>query len=99
MPKPTGRHSDWPWPLSLIPRSWNSWSSETEPVKILGNATGHLDVPGKGQWAIAGVARIPVPVFFAVQTSSGLYVRLALIRYDYHGRYYTWPSFALKRYA
>ena len=97
---PTGKHSDWPWPLSLIPRGWNAWESDVPPVKIAGNVPWHkhLDVPARGQWAIAGYERVKIPVFFAFQTKRGRYMRLALIRYDYVDGYYTFFSFAYRHY-
>lgn len=99
--KPTGRHTDWPWPFSLIKRGWHTWSSEIEPVQICGNVPEglHLDIPPRGCWAIAGVGRLPIPVFFAFKTSGGRYLRLALIRYDYVDHYYTVFSFAYRNYA
>lgn len=87
---PSGKHNDWIWPFSLIPRGFNAVASENEPVKLLGNATGHLDVPPKGTWVLAW------PLYFALRTKSGWHFRFG-IRYDYVDRYYTFPAIALKK--
>lgn len=41
--KPTGKHTDWMWPFSMIPRGLTSYEAESVPKKIAGNAkTEHL---------------------------------------------------------
>lgn len=96
---PQGKHTDWIFPFSEIPRSWNAFASDVPPVKIAGTERpeDHLDIPEKGRWVIAGIERLKIPVYFALTTRSGWHFRIGLFRYDYEARYYTWPTFTLKR--
>jgi hypothetical protein len=87
---PSGNHTDWPWPFSLIPRRWNAVPSEHEPVQLLGTASGHLDIPDRGTWTIAW------PIYVALTSRKGWHFRFG-IRYDYIDRYYTFPSFTIKK--
>lgn len=96
--KPAGFHTDWLWPFSRIPRGWNSWDSDVPPVRVAGNATGHLDVVAPGTWALVGYKHHRIPVCFVIQTKGRIYFRLGLIRYDYEAHYYTAPTGALRKY-
>lgn len=88
---PTGRHTDWFWPFSYIPRSWTGWNSDKPPKQMLGNVPSgdHLDVSPAGTWAFAW------PFYFVVHFKSGWYARFG-IRYDYVDHYYTFPAFTIK---
>jgi hypothetical protein len=81
---PAGNHTDWIWPLSLIPRRLTSIESKRPPRKIFGNVldTDHLDVPPKGKWVIA------LPLHWAWTTKVGDINRISFARYDYNGEYY-----------
>ena len=110
---PEGKHDDWrykpdipiigpilgilTWPLSQIPRHWTAFDSDIPPVKILGTAEGHLDIPSRGTWALAGVGDIPIPVYFAITAENGTHFHIGLFRYDYNGHYYQIPSLTFKR--
>lgn len=89
---PKGRHTDWPWPFSFIPRSWNAWASNKLPKQLLGNAKGHLDIPAPGEWTIDW------PPYVAIHRFSGWYARFG-IRYDYVDHYYTFPALTIKKYV
>lgn len=94
---PNGRHDDWPWPFSYIPRRWTAFDSDIPPVKLCGTETDpHLDIPEQGKWVIAGVGEIKLPLYFALTTNSGWHFRIG-IRYDFLDRYYTFPSFTIKK--
>lgn len=100
--KPTGRHKDWPWPLSYIPRSWTSFEA-APPRKWLGNAKlEHAiyqgkayaypkPIPDRGQWWLGW------PLYFALQTKGGWYFRIG-IRFDDRDFYFNWPAFTIKRF-
>ncbi len=94
---PAGRHDDWIWPFRYIPRSWTAFRSDISPVKIAGTAAGHLDIPERGRWVLAGVEKLKIPVYFAITTSTGLHFRIGLFRYDYVDRYYELFPLSLKR--
>jgi hypothetical protein len=87
---PKGKHTDWVWPLSYIPRRWTAWSSTNEPRKIIGSATGHLDIPPRGTWVLAW------PPYFAVTLPNGAHFRLGF-RHDYQDHYYTFVPLTLKK--
>lgn len=88
---PTGRHTDWIFPFSLIPRSWTAWESDTPPRKLCGNAKTVKPIPDSGEWLLSW------PLYFAFQTKGGIHGRIG-IRWDDVDHYYQFPSFTLKRY-
>ncbi len=90
---PAGRHTDWPWPLSLIPRRWTARESGRLPVKLLGTVPrdAHLDIPRPGQWVLAW------PLYFAITTENGVHFRIGIARYDYVDHYYQLGTLAWKR--
>ena len=99
MPIPSGRHTDWPWLLSWVPRRWTAFESEIPPLQLFGNVPpgAHLDIPARGQWTIATIAHGNLPLYFAIRTKSNWYFRFG-VRFDYLNKYYTFPSIALKHY-
>lgn len=96
---PRGKHDDWIWPFSLIPRRWNTFASDVEPVKICGteDPADHLDIPERGRWAVAGIGHLKIPAYFAATTRGGWHVRIGLLRYDYVNHYYTGPTLTIKK--
>ncbi len=96
---PAGRHNDWWWPFSLIPRRWTAFNSDIPPVKIAGTerAQDHVDIPERGKWILAGVGNLKIPVYFAVTTKAGWHFRIGLFRYDYIDGYYQIFTFTIKR--
>jgi hypothetical protein len=90
---PPGRHTDWPWPLSYIPRSWTAVESQRKPVQVLGTVGKgeNLDVPKPGRFTLAW------PPYFAVTGPRGIHFRIGVARYDYVDEYYQIPTVALKR--
>jgi hypothetical protein len=103
---PTGKHSDWPWPFSLIPRRWTAVESDKEPaaVSVLfsdGNGTlqnispVNPDVPAPGE---ACISFCRYGVMFSA-CGFGWLLRIGTFRYDYTDRYYTFPTFTLKRHS
>ncbi len=79
---PAGPHNDWPWPFRYIPRRWTAWNSEKPPTRLLGSATGHLDITPTGTWALTW------PPYLTLRTRKGWHFRIG-IRYDYTDHYYT----------
>lgn len=88
---PNGRHTDWIWPFSYIPRSWTGWNSIKLPKQLVGNVPvgAHLDVPLEGEWAFVW------PFYLVVHFKNGWYARFG-IRYDYVDKYYTFPALTVK---
>lgn len=99
MPIPAGRHTDWIWPLSYIPRNWTAFNSDVPPVKIAGTERleDHLDIPERGKWVLAGVMNLRIPVYFALTTNSGWHFRVGLLRYDFVDEYYQIATFTIKK--
>jgi hypothetical protein len=89
MPIPEGNHDDWRWPFNKIPRSLTAIESEYYPKKLLGNATGFLDVPNPGTWVLAW------PPHWAYTTKDGDINRISIARFDYTDYYYQIGSLRL----
>lgn len=89
---PTGKHDDWVWPLSYIPRHWTAFEGKP-PRQLAGSAdpNGHLDITARGTWSLAW------PFHFTFYTHGGWMFAIG-IRYDYNDLYYNWPRFTLKHY-
>lgn len=84
----------------MIPRRWTAFESDIPPLRIWGNAEGHLDIPVEnGTWAVAGVGNWKLPVHFAVRFQGGAVFAIGLQRYDYEDHYYTGPRLTWRRYA
>jgi hypothetical protein len=86
------RHTDWPWLLSWVPRSWNAWISTVGPKRLLGNIKPDdtIDIPDAGRWVVAW------PPYLAATTRRNLHLRIGW-RYDYIDHYYTAPAATIKR--
>ena len=84
------RHDDWPWPFSLIPRRWNAILSDVPP-RTFGYA-GDVPPPGRCVFAASRFG-----FMFSFQTRSHWLVRVGTFRYDMVDRYYTFPTFTLKK--
>ena len=101
--KISGRHDDWPWPLSSVPRRWTAVSGNP-PRKTFGTTpltraefNGRQfrypkPIPPAGRWHFT-----IWPLYFGMTTHSGWHFRLG-VRYDDIDGYYSWPSVTLKRY-
>jgi hypothetical protein len=87
-----GRHTDWPWLFSWVPRSWTTFKG-SPPKQLFGNVPNgeHLDIPPPGHWTITW------PPYFAFQTKSGWLFRIG-IRWDYNSGTYEFPSFKIGHY-
>ena len=83
------KHTDWPWPLSLIPRRWTAIPSDKGPWSI-----GYQkDVPPPGRWTLA-FSRYGF--MFSVNARGWLF-RVGTFRYDYVDKYFQIPTLTLKR--
>ena len=91
-------HNDWIFPFCYIPRSWTSFKLFQPPKVIIGYKVldWNKDAPNPCQrhswsWYIS------IPLYFTVTFgNSGFYMRIGC-RYDDIDKYYTVPSFALKK--
>jgi hypothetical protein len=82
---PTGPHTDWPWPFSLIPRRWTAVPSDTPPFTI-----GYeKDVPPPGRWVIA---LSKYGFMFSFQTKGGWLFRIGTA-----SKYYELFTLTLKK--
>ncbi len=86
---PSGRHTDWIWPFSYIPRTWTSFLGKP-PRKLLGTSPEAKPIPDSG-WELLW------PLYFAARSKGGWYIRIG-IRWDDVDQYYTWPSFTIKHF-
>ena len=87
---PTGKHTDWPWPLSLVPRKWTAIPSNNPPGTIGDNT----DVPPPGKWVLAWSR---FGFMFSFQTRGRWLFRIGTFRYDYVDRYYEILTLTLKK--
>ncbi len=95
-------HNDWPWPLSLIPRDWNSVPSQVKPEAIASSKGLDKvdDIPNPGNWALTHVPGRPwYGINFALTTQNGWHFRIGTFRYDFVDSYYTFPTVTLKKLA
>jgi hypothetical protein len=101
---PAGKHTDWPFPLSLIPRSWTAIASDKAPwgfslllvrPKDADKTTAHLDVPMRNE-AVLDFSRYGF--MFSVNAKGWLF-RVGSFRYDYVDKYYELPTLTLKRHS
>ncbi len=84
------KHTDLPWPLSLIPRRWTAIPSVVRPWTL-----GYdRDVPPAGAWTLA-FSRYGVMGSF--QTKGRWLFRMGTFRYDYVDLYYELVTLTLKR--
>jgi hypothetical protein len=94
---PPGNHTDWVWPMSLIPRSWNARVSEVEPRALLKSKgyVGNLDIPHPTHW---NLSKGPWwwSYYFALTTKGAWHFRFGC-RYDFVDFYYVYPAFTIKR--
>jgi len=93
---PTGTHTDWPWPLSLVPRRWNAREMEEPPRALAGTSRFPDDIPEAGTWVLLWT---PYGPYFALTTRDCLHFRLGFARPDLVDRYYSLFTLALKRLA
>lgn len=93
MPIPTGPHSDWIWPFSLIPRKWTAIPRENPPLKLMGTAPPDKPIPDPGDWIINYW-----PPYFAFQTKGGWHFRIGA-RWDNVDKYVQFPSFKIGKYS
>lgn len=89
-------HDDWVWPFSYIPRSWTAVKSDTPPTELAksDDLNKAPDVPNPGAWA---VTTSQYGINFAATTDSGWHFRIGTFRYDYVDKYYTFPTFTIKK--
>ncbi len=103
------RHTDFPWPMSLIPRAWTafSWGS---PVMVKGNqhlnndcslglyCAGHpLPIGEPGSWQLSRFPKGPRWAwYFAFTTKGRVHFRIGA-RWDNEDNYVEFPSIAVKR--
>lgn len=95
---PTGKHTDLPWPLSLIPRGFNAVQSN-DPPHVVAHSPGALvdhnaDVPAPGNFTFS---TSKYGFNFALTTKGGWIFRIGTFRYDYVDHYYTFPTFTIKK--
>lgn len=83
------KHADFLPFLRWVPRSLTAFLSVNPPYKLLGNETGHLDIPQPGHWCLC------FPGYFAV-TALGWHARIGC-RWDTSDLYYQVPSASIKR--
>lgn len=96
---PSGTHTDWLWPFSLIPRSFNATESDVPPTAIA-NSEGldkADDIPNPGNWVFMRAEKWYYGLYFALTTESGWHFRIGSFRYDYVDKYYTFPTFTIKK--
>lgn len=84
------KHTDWPKLFQWVPRRWNAFIGPP-PMKIWGNAKSTKPIPDAGEWWIGW------PLYFGIKTKRGWYIRFGF-RYDDIDRYFTIPSFTIKKY-
>jgi hypothetical protein len=85
------KHTDWPWPLSKIPRAWTAIPSTTPPRTLAGQNT---DVPSPGRFTLQ-LSRYGF--MFSVQTKGQWLFRIGSFRFDYVDNYYEIFTLTLKR--
>jgi hypothetical protein len=101
---PTGKHTDWYWPLSLIPRKWTAIPSEREPFGVIIDDVGMLWVRPKTWNLDVPVRNSAMLVFsrygfmFSVNAKGWLF-RIGTFRYDYVDSYVELFTLALKRHS
>ena len=86
---PEGKHSDWPWPFSLLPRGFLAWYGAS-PRQIAGNTKDLKPIPDQGNWIVTW------PLYFASQSKSGWHFRIGA-RWDDVDFYYQ-LSFKIGKY-
>lgn len=93
---PAGRHNDWPWPFSLIPRKATAVESDTPPTAVAHSKDLDKvdDIPNAGNWVLL---KSKYGLSFAVTGPGGWHFRIGTFRYDYVDKYYTFPTFTVKR--
>lgn len=101
--RPTGVHTDWPWPFNKISRRLTS-ADGFPPQMRWGNSVLTYDptyrtlypkpIPRRGEWWIGGPRKWPL--YIAVTHRNGWHFRIG-VRWDDLGFYYTWPSFTYKK--
>ena len=101
-----GRHTDYLWPLSYIPRRWTSFCWHQPPKKILGNQEltwfdkygmfAPKPIPKPGQWQVSSIkfGRFWIPLIFAGTTKGGWSWRFGA-RFDDEDFYMTAPTFKI----
>jgi hypothetical protein len=97
---PPGNHSDWLWPMSLIPRSWNARESNVEPRALLKSKgyVGNLDIPKPGHYAISRGEfwwELYAAITFSRIDEQGRawHARIGVARFDYNDRYFNYLFF------
>lgn len=107
------RHTDWPWPLSYIPRRWTAcdWGV---PVLVMGNqretredAASHTAGPAPvgeaGSWQLSLFPKAPgplkhIPTYFAFTLKNGWHFRIGA-RWDDVDSYTQVPTLAIRKYT
>jgi len=91
-------HDDWFFPFCYIPRAWTSYKLFQPPKVLIGSGTyiytnGGVDPCQRKAWAWY----LSIPLYFTITFGkTGWYMRIGC-RWDSQDRYYTIPSFALKK--
>jgi len=85
------KHTDLPFPLSLIPRKWTAIPSENPPPFGFGQPK---DVPSPGRWTLAFSK---FGFMFSFQTPGRWLFRIGTFRYDYSDFYYEIFTLTLKK--
>jgi hypothetical protein len=83
-------HSDWPKPVSWVPRRWTAWIGPAPTLAdvIVGQVTEMKPIPKKGEWYV-------LRGYMASTTAEGIYNRLGW-RYDDVDDYFEFPAFTIK---
>lgn len=82
------KHTDWPFFLRWVPRSWTAWLGGP-PRKLWGNAASTKPIPAASEWWIG------LPLYVAITTKGKWHAR-AGFRFDDVDRYYA-LSFTIKK--
>jgi len=86
-------HTDWPKPLSWVPRRWTAWIGPAPTLAdvIVGQVTELKPIPKNGEWYV-------LRGYMASTTKEGIHDRLGW-RYDDVDRYFDFPSFTVKTFS
>ena len=88
---PPGRHTDFIWPFSYIPRAWTAHKSCKPPITVFGNDhdADADDVPDPGHKVFQFSPKYGF--MFSFQTKHHFLFRFGTMRYDFVDHYYEWP--------
>ena len=84
-------HTDWPKPLSWVPRTATTWtqpSGRIWPI-LAGNTTADKPIPDRGRWFVKRG-------YMAWTTEDGWHIRFGF-RWDDVDGYITFPAFTIKK--